>query len=333
MPNREARFSIFTQIFSDVSLRREDLIVPLFIQEQSSKKTSTAINSMPGILKTPLSNVDEIVDNIFNMGLKSILLFGIPKERDPCGNIAYDKDGVVQRATKKLRSNFGNSINIVTDVCLCQYDTSGHCGILDDFDRGGSDNTRYHNTINNDSTLSLLSRIAASHAEAGADTVAPSAMMDGQVSSIRKHLDSCGYRKVKILSYSAKHNSSLYAPFRTAAYLENNSVIDKSSYQFSFSNPCQSLRELELDIREGADMIMIKPGLMYLDLIYRAKTTLNFPLAVQNVSGEYAMIKAAGKHGWIAEDEWKVGTIASIKRSGADRIISYFAVDIASYVH
>jgi porphobilinogen synthase len=207
----------------------------------------------------------------------------------------------------------------MTDVCVCQYNFSGHCGLV----RKGK--------VDNDLTLQTLSKIAVSHVEAGADVVAPSSMMDGQVRTIKEALIDKGL-KARILSYSAKHASSLYTPFRSAAFAKPHLHLDKSSYQLSYANPREALREIENDINEGADMVMIKPALAYLDIITMTKDHFDFPVAVQNVSGEYAMIKAAGVKGWINENEWKVWSIASIKRAGADKIISYFSLDIAAYL-
>jgi porphobilinogen synthase len=235
----------------------------------------------------------------------------------------------VQKSAVKIKKEFEGLIEVITDVCVCQYNLSGHCGLL----RKG----RYGNreTIDNDSTLTLLSKIAVSHAESGADVVAPSSMMDGQVKYIRSALDAAGLRNTKILAYSAKHSSSLYSPFRRTAYnrsIINRRDIDKSSYQVGYANPRQVVREIHTDIQEGADMVMIKPSLAYLDLVSLVRESSHLPVIVQNVSGEYAMIKAAAKRGWIDEEEWKVNCFASMKRAGADCIISYFSMDIAKYL-
>jgi porphobilinogen synthase len=245
-------------------------------------------------------------------------VFGIPKHRDSRGSAAADRQGIVQRAVREIKSVFGGSVNIVTDVCVCQYNLSGHCGIL------------ANNRVDNDATLKALAEIAASHAEAGADVIAPSSMMDGQVRAIKSALS--GFSKTMILSYSAKHASSLYTPFRSAAFAKTKLRLDKSSYQVSYTNPRQVLLEIETDINEGADMVMIKPALVYLDLVRMVKDKFGYPVAVQNVSGEYAMIKAAGMRGWVDEEEWKICSVASIKRAGADKIISYFALDVAKYL-
>jgi porphobilinogen synthase len=260
---------------------------------------------------------------VLDAGISSIIIFGIPKQRDRGASYASKKNGIVQRALLLIKGNFGKSVNVTTDVCLCQYNFSGHCGVFKD-----------NGKIDNDSTLHILSDIATSHAEAGADIVAPSSMMDGQVLSIRRSLDKHGFKNTKILSYSAKYHSSLYTPFRSATFSNkcNYNKLNKSSYQIAYTNPKETMREIQSDIREGADMVMIKPSMAYLDVIYMIKKIFKFPLAVQNVSGEYAMVKAAGRRGWIEEEEAKVNSIVSIKRAGADRIVSYFAMDIARYL-
>ncbi len=299
----------YKHIFAEARLRKEHLIFPIFVSEKHS-----TIKSMPGMSVTSIEKVADHIQAILDAGITSIIIFGIPKVRDSTGRQAASEDGIVQRATKTIKARFGRSINIITDVCVCQYNLTGHCGIL------------HNTTVDNDLTLKTLAEIATSHAQAGADVVAPSSMMDGQVGIIKSAL--MGFR-TKVLSYSAKHASSLYVPFRSAAFTKAKLQVDKSSYQVSYANPRQVLIEIETDINEGADMVMIKPALAYLDLISRVKDKFNFPMAAQNVSGEYAMIKAAAMRGWIDEDEWTVSSIASIKRAGADRIISYFSLDIA----
>jgi porphobilinogen synthase len=297
------------------------LILPVFVQKiQEDKELQIAM--MPGVTKTPLNKLTHGIDAIVDAGITSMIIFGIPEKTDERGSLASSRDGIVQQALRKIRKEYGNQINVITDVCLCQYNTSGHCGLLS------------NGRIDNDSTLDSLSRIALSHAEAGADIVAPSSMMDGQVYFIRRALKRHGFKRTKILSYSVKQLSSLYAPFRSVAFSNKCkfNAIDKSSYQISYMNPRQILREVQTDICEGADMVMIKPGVTSLDIICMIKENFDFPIGVQNVSGEYAMIKAAAIHGWIDEEEWKVNSIASIKRSGADMIVSYFSVDIAKYL-
>ncbi len=311
----ETRLGHFSEYLKLCGLKKEHLVSPLFVSENKR-----SIGAMPGLSISSLDDIEKYAQNISDRGILSVILFGVPSRRSADGKIAMDAEGIVQKATSRIRSHFGSSLTILTDVCVCQYNTSGHCGIADKDGR-----------INNDSTLELLAGIAVSQVQAGADIVAPSAMMDGQVQAIRTKLRDSGV-KAAILSYSAKHSSSLYAPFRSAAFAKSRTELDKSSYQVSYANPRQAMREIETDINEGADMVMIKPAMAYLDLIRMAKDTFDFPLAAQNVSGEYAMIKAAGIQGLIDEHEWKVNTLGSIRRAGADRIISYFATDIAEYV-
>lgn len=316
----------YKDIIAAVGLRKEHLIFPVFV----SGRHVTTIHSMPGMSITPIKKISDHIQSIIDAGISSIIIFGIPKTRDAQGSQALDSNnnstgnggGIVQQAIKAIKANFGNSINIISDVCVCQYNLSGHCGVVI---RNGK--------VDNDATLKTLVEIAVSHANAGTDIVAPSSMMDGQVQAIRSALDKSNFKTIRILSHSAKHSSSLYSPFRSAAFSSKarHQNIDKSSYQVSYSNPRQVLMEIEIDIKEGADMVMIKPALAYLDLVRMVKDRYKFPVAVQNVSGEYAMIKAAAMHRLIDEEEWKVYSIASIKRAGADKIISYFSLDVVKY--
>lgn len=295
-------------------LLKEHLICPVFVSERDRGNAS----AMPGVPLVPADKVADRVEEIIGAGIRSVIIFGIPKGRDSEGSGAFGPMGVVQRAVCEIKSVFGRSVSVTTDVCLCQYNLSGHCGFLS------------YGRVDNDGTVKALAQIATSHAEAGADIVAPSAMMDGQVGAIRKALDTEGF-STQILSYSAKHASSLYTPFRSAAF-QKNGTIDKASYQVGYANARQAMREIEYDIQEGADMIMVKPALAYLDLVKRAKENFKTPVAVQNVSGEYAMIKAAARRGLVDEEEWKVMSMAAMRRAGADKIISYFALDIARYL-
>lgn len=306
----------YKRVFASVGLQISHLVFPVFVSNNSAK-----IRSMPETTVIPIQGLVEYIQSVTaNSNISSLIIFGIPKNRDQIGSSAFDKKGIIQESVRQVKSAFGKAINVITDVCVCQYNLSGHCGIV-----------TQNGKVNNDATLKVLAKIAASHAEAGADVVAPSAMMDGQVYALKRELYSCGLN-ASILSFSAKHTSSLYTPFRSVAYRKSAETLDKSSYQISYANSRVALLEMETDINEGADMVMIKPALMYLDLVRMAKDKLNFPLAAQNVSGEYAMIKAAAMHGWIDEEDWKVRSIASIKRAGADKIISYFALDIVKYL-
>lgn len=309
---------VYADTLSVAGLRREHLICPVFVSERQQQEG--AIATMPGVPVSPSRDAVAGVQKISDAGIRSIIVFGIPKSRDGDGSSAADRNGVVQRATREIKSAFGRSLDVITDVCVCQYNLSGHCGLV----RNGA-------VVDNDSTLRVLAEISQSHAEAGADVVAPSAMMDGQVRIIKSALDRNGHR-ARILSYSAKHASSLYTPFRSAAFARKNGAIDKAGYQVSYANPKQAMRELAADIEEGADMVMVKPGLAYLDLVRRAKEQFSVPVAVQNVSGEYAMIKAAGMRGWVDEEQCKVASLAAMRRAGADRIISYFALDVARHL-
>lgn len=315
----------YTRIFKSVKLHKKDLIFPIFVSEQGND----LLVQKNGFAKIELKDLTPYVQRIIDLGISSVIIFGVPKKRDIRASSAFGKDGIVQDTTRKIKKEFGGLVNIITDVCICQYNLSGHCGLETKARKGARD------YIENDSTLALLSKIAASHAESGADVVAPSSMMDGQVHQIRSSLDSRGFRNTKIMAFSAKHASSLYSPFRMTAYskrIANYTTIDKSSYQIGYTNPREVIREIQADIREGADMIMVKPSLSYLDMISMIRDCINFPLVVQNVSGEYAMIKAAARKCWIDEEEWKVNSLAAMKRAGAHKIISYFSMDITRYL-
>lgn len=303
-----------SDVLSLAGLKPEHLVCPLFVSEREQG----GISAMPGMSVVRVEDAVRRVQAVADAGIPSVIVFGIPKKRDGDGSAAGIHDGVAQRTVREIKSAFGRSISVIADVCVCQYNLSGHCGILK------------NGRVDNDSTLAALAQVAKSHAEAGADVVAPSAMMDGQVQAIRRALDASGYG-TRILSYSAKHASSLYTPFRSAAFAKKG-MIDKSSYQVSYANPKQAMREMAQDIEEGADMVMVKPGLAYLDLVRRAKEQFSVPVAVQNVSGEYAMVKAAAKRGWIDEESWIVASVAAMRRAGADRIISYFALDVARHL-
>jgi porphobilinogen synthase len=311
-----------------VGLRKKNLISPIFVYDSSSEYLAEK-NSPWEFAKVHIKDLSQHIQSIVDSGITSVILFGVPRKRDEHGYTALQANGVVQKSTKKIKKEFEGLIKVITDVCVCQYNLSGHCGILRKSRNGRGE------TIDNDSTLALLADIATNHAESGADIVAPSSMMDGQVKCIRSALDAKGFRSTKIMAYSAKHASSLYSPFRMTAYykhITNHKGIDKSSYQVGYGNPRQVAQEVQADIQEGADMVMIKPSLAYLDLVSMVQEWSQVPLIVQNVSGEYYMIKAAARRGWIDEEEWKVNCFASIKRAGANSIISYFSVDIAKYL-
>jgi porphobilinogen synthase len=315
----------YTELFKSINLQKEDLIFPIFVSEKSTDPFPEG-SAVSGLAKIVPKDIIQHVQNIIEKGISSVIIFGIPEKRDLWASFALRNDGIVQNSTREIKKEFGERINVITDVCICQYNLSGHCGLQ----TGKTDGI-----IDNDSTLALLSKIATSHAESGADVVAPSSMMDGQVIRIRSALNSSGFKDTKIMAFSAKHASSLYSPFRMTAYNKNirdYTAIDKSSYQIGCANPRQAIREIEADIQEGADAIIVKPTLAYLDIVSMIRDNIDFPLVVQNVSGEYAMIKAAARRGWIDEEEWKVNSIAAMKRAGADSIISYFTMDIAKYL-
>jgi porphobilinogen synthase len=307
-------------LLNSVGLKKKQLICPVFVRDRGNKQYEIA--SMPDVAAVPLEKTTAQIQELIDLGISSIIIFGLPAKRDNVGSQAVSQEGIVQNTVRKLKMEFGDAINIVTDVCICQYNLSGHCGLF-----GKND------LVDNDSTVRMLSEIALTHAEAGADLVAPSAMMDGQVTSIRSSLDDHGYKKTKILSYSAKHFSSLYSPFRSVAFskqIRDYKSLDKSSYQVSYSNLRESARKIKNDILEGADMVIVKPAIMYLDVISMVKEKFGFPIAAQTVSGEYAMIKSAANNNWINGDEWKISSISAVKRAGADNIISYFCKDIAA---
>jgi porphobilinogen synthase len=301
-------------LVQEVYLSQNDLICPVFVQE--GLKSKTQVQSMEAIERLPLSDLTKEVEEIKKLGIPAIMLFGIPEKKDDAGTSAFAQNGIVQQAISQVRKNFGDSIVIMADVCLCQYTTSGHCGIV----KG--------NTIDNDTSIETLAKIAQSQAESGVDMVSPSAMMDGQVMTIRKRLDEKGFSDVGIMSHSAKHRSAFYNPFRDAADCAPH-FGDRKTYQVPFTNPREVMREIELDVNEGVDIVMVKPALAYLDLIAEAKRRFNVPVSAYSVSGEYALVKGAAKQGWINETDIMTEILYSIKRAGADMIVTYFAKAMA----
>ncbi len=314
---RLRRTPLIRELVREVRLDRSDLIQPIFVEE--GLKTDTPILSMPGQRRQALTTIGHEVGRLVDKGVKSIILFGIPTIKDEIGSAAYDPSGVVQRAIQDLKDQYGDELVVFTDVCMCQYTSHGHCGLVGD---GG---------IDNDGTLPKLAEVAVSHARAGADMVAPSAMIDGQVRTIRKALDDNGFKDVAVTAYAAKHASSFFGPFREAAF-STPKFGDRRTYQMDYSNPEEALREIALDIKEGADMIMVKPALSYLDIIYRAKKRFRMPTAAYNVSGEFSMIKAAAREGWIDEKSAIMEVLTSIKRAGADMILTYHAMEAAEWL-
>ncbi|HET8857700.1 MAG TPA: porphobilinogen synthase [Nitrososphaeraceae archaeon] len=317
---------IYYEFSKQFNLKKSDLIFPLFVNE--NKNSFQELSYMPGIFKISYDEIIQIVEKIVDQGIISLLLFGIPRLRDNMGKSSFSKNGIIQNSLQLIKSNFGNKITVITDVCVCQYNKTGHCGLLLE------KNDKKEVVVNNDLTIELLSKIALSHASAGADIVAPSSMMDGQVRKLRETLDSNGYNNIKILSFSAKQSSSLYKPFRSETFFDTASAneIDKSTYQVSYNNPRQIQREIEMDIYEGSDMVLIKPAISSLDLVYRIKKFCKIPIVVQIVSGEYSMIKAASEIGVLDEIYFILNLIYSLKRVGVDKIISYSSFDISKYL-
>jgi porphobilinogen synthase len=298
----------------DVCLHPTDLIYPMFVAEDISEPKS--IPSMPSIFQYPLSSIAQHVKEVYKRGIHAILLFGVPASKKEDGSHAYQPEGIVQNAVKEIK-NAVPGLAIITDVCLCSYTTSGHCGLVNK--RG---------IINNDDSACSIAKVALSHAQAGADMVAPSDMMDGRVSHIRTLLDQEGYNMTPILSYSVKYASSYYGPFRDAAQCAP-TFGDRKTYQMDFARSREAFLEASSDIEEGADMIIVKPALAYLDIIAKLRPVIHQPIVAYSVSGEYAMMKAAAIQGWIQYDQIVMETLVSMKRAGADMIISYSALDVA----
>lgn len=301
-------------LLQETRISSDDLVFPLFIEE--GLKNSKNVASMPDIQRIPPSKIVDVVSEILDLGIKGVVIFGIPAKKDYAAKSAYDEKGVVQKSIRTIKKHFGDRMVVISDVCMCQYTTSGHCGIVKE------------KIVDNDASIEVLAKIAESHATCGADIVAPSAMMDGQVFAIRERLNDAGLNDTSIMAYSAKMASHLYTPFRDLAD-STPTFGDRKTYQMPFTNPLESLREIELDIKEGADMIMIKPALPYLDLICKAREIFTLPLCSYSVSGEYALIKAAAEKGWINETDVMVEFLSSIKRAGSDLIITYFAKKMA----
>lgn len=298
---------------AETSLYLDDLIYPIFVEEGENIKTE--ISSMKGVYRFSKDTLMDEIKELLDLGIKSIILFGIPEKKDACGSGAYREDGVIQEAIRAIKKNYPQ-MYVITDVCMCEYTDHGHCGILDE-----------NSYVKNDETLEYLAKICLSHVEAGADMVAPSDMMDGRIGYIRECLDKAGYENIPIMAYSAKYSSNFYGPFRDAADSAP-SFGDRKTYQMDYRNSDQALEEIKSDINEGADIIMVKPALSYLDIIRRAKDNVQVPIAAYNVSGEYSMLRNAVDQGLLSEDAI-YEMLISIKRAGAKIIITYFAKDIA----
>jgi len=312
-PRRLRRSDMFRRMIRETVLGTDDLILPLFAVD--GKNVKNPVESMPGHYQLSADNIVKAVRDARDLGIPAVMIFGIPDKKDPLGTGAYAKDGIVQRTVKRIKEKV-DGIAVITDVCLCQYTDHGHCGMVE------------KGEIDNDATLDLLGRIALSHAAAGADMVAPSDMMDGRVGIIREMLDEDGYAQIPIMSYAAKYCSAYYGPFRDAAQSAPQ-FGDRRTYQMDPANAVEAIREATLDAGEGADIIMVKPALPYLDIIYRIREEFDLPIAAYNVSGEYAMVKAAEKMGWIDGEKVMMETLTSIKRAGADMILTYFAMEAA----
>ena len=316
-PRRLRKSPAIRDMVRETALSVKDLIYPIFVRYGRGIKEP--IPSMPGQFRYSVDMLSSEIKEVWSLGIPAVILFGIPEKKDFIGSSAWEEDGVVQQAVKEIK-NCIPDIVVITDVCLCEYTEHGHCGIPKD------------GKIDNDTTLEYLCKQAVSHAKAGADIVAPSDMMDGRVAAIRDALDQEGYQDVAILSYAVKYASGFYGPFRDAAESAPK-FGDRSTYQMDPANAREAIREVELDIEEGADMVMVKPALPYLDIIYMVRQICELPLAAYNVSGEYTMLKAADENGWLDGKRCMMEMLLSIKRAGADLIITYFAKDVAKILN
>ena len=314
---RRLRYNpIVRDMVRETVLSKNDLIYPLFVVP--GEKVKNLVKSMPGVFQHSIDTLVDECKEVRDLGIPAIIIFGIPEHKDEQGSEAYDPNGIVQKAIRAIKKEV-NDLVIITDVCMCEYTSHGHCGLLD-----GEE-------ILNDETLTLLAKEAVSHVEAGADMVAPSDMMDGRVFAIRRALDYKGFTKIPIMSYAAKYSSGYYGPFRDAA--ESTPAFgDRRSHQMDIGNISEALREVEADIEEGADIVMVKPAGPYLDVIRKVKEKFGMPTAAYQVSGEYSMIKAAGANDWIDEERVMIESLTSIKRAGADMILTYFAKDAAKWI-
>ncbi len=314
---RRLRYNpIVRDLVRETTLSKNDLIYPMFIAHGENIKNE--VKSMPGVFQLSIENAVEECKELVALGIKAIILFGIPEHKDEQGSDAYSENGIIQRAIRAIKSEV-KDILIITDVCLCEYTSHGHCGLL----KGEE--------ILNDETVSLLAKEAISHAEAGADMIAPSDMMDGRIAAIRKSLDYKGFQNIPIMSYAVKYSSGYYGPFRDAADSAP-AFGDRRSHQMDIANGLEAIRETESDIEEGADIVMVKPAGAYLDIIKTVKDKFQMPTAAYQVSGEYSMIKAGGQLGWIDEERVMIESLLAIKRAGADMILTYFAKDVAKYL-
>ncbi len=316
-PRRMRQNKVFRRLVRETSLSVNDLILPLFACE--GKGVKNPIDAMPGNAQLSIDNLVKVAKQAFDLGIPGVILFGIPSKKDPLGTQAYSKDGIVQRAVKTLKNKIPELL-VITDVCLCGYTDHGHCGFVDG------------HRVDNDATLDLLAKTALSHAKAGADMVAPSDMMDGRVAEIRGTLDENDFSQVPIMSYAAKYCSAFYGPFREAAESAPK-FGDRRTYQMDPANAREAIREAAMDVEEGADIIMVKPALPYLDIICRIRDEIDLPMAAYHVSGEFSMIKAAEKMGWVDGQKVMMESLIAIKRAGADIILTYFAMEAAALIN
>jgi len=312
-PRRLRESPLLRSMVRETALRIDDFVYPLFAVH--GRGVREPIGSMPGQYRLSIDELLKECKDAASMGIPAVLLFGLPRDKDPRGTEAYAEDGIIQQAVRAVKDTIPDLL-VITDVCLCEYTSHGHCGVVED------------GRIKNDPTLELIARTAVSHAEAGADLIAPSDMMDGRVAAIREGLDESGFPETPIMAYSAKYASAFYGPFREAAD-STPQFGDRRSYQMDPANVMEAMREVALDVDEGADIVMVKPALPYLDVIARVKGEFGLPVAAYSVSGEYAMLKAAGQLGWLDEDRAVLEALTGIRRAGADIIITYYAREAA----
>lgn len=309
--------SLLREMVKNISLDINSLIYPIFVADGENIKSE--ISSMPNQFRYSLDRLNEELDELLKLNINSILLFGIPEHKDEVGSQGYAEDGIIQRAIRQIRKNYGDQFLIITDVCMCEYTSHGHCGILHEHD------------VDNDLTLEYLAKIALSHAKAGADIIAPSDMMDGRIARIRQILDENNFKDIPIMAYSVKYSSAYYGPFREAAD-SCPSFGDRKTYQMDFRSNKNFYREVDADTDEGADFIMVKPAMAYLDVIRKVSEITALPVVAYNVSGEYSMVKAAAQNGWIDEEKIVIENMYALKRAGAEIIITYHAKDIARWL-
>ncbi len=317
---RLRRTPTLRRMVAETRLSPDDLIAPLFVREGITEPQP--ITSIPGVMQHTLGSLRAEVADLVGLGVPGVILFGVPETKDDIGSGAWNPDGIVQIALRELRDTFGDRVVLMADLCLDEYTTHGHCGVLDG-----------HGSVDNDATLDLYANVAIAQATAGADIVAPSGMMDGAVAAIRDALDEEDFIETAIMAYSAKYASALYGPFRDAVDVTIKDGGDRKGYQQDPANARESLEEIRQDILEGADIAMVKPAMSYLDIIARARQEVDIPMAAYHVSGEYAMVKAAAERGWIDGDAVAIEQLTSIRRAGADMVLTYFARDVAELLN